>query len=175
MKRFLTAAFVLTVILGAGLSSAAQSVKIGYISSGELISVMPETAKADSNLQQYRQALIENFQDKQQALEAAIEKFNRDSATMSNAVKDVRRGELQKMLTELQGEDSRIGQQLQMRQQELIAPINRKALEAIQAVAKESGYTYILEREAVLVGPPGDDILPLVAKKLNLKLPPRNQ
>src|SRR5690606_12727105 len=116
MKRILTAALVFALFLGAGVSASAQaSGKIGYISSGELISIMPETAKADSNLQQYRTALIENYQDKQQALESAIEKFNRDSTTMSVAVKDVRRGELQKMLGDLQGEESRISQQLQQR------------------------------------------------------------
>ena len=90
---------------------------------------------------------------------------------MSSSVKDVKRGELQKMLTDLQAEDQRIQQQLQQRQQELIAPINRKAYDAIQAVAKESGYTYIFEKGALLVAPPGDDIIPLVAKKLNVKLP----
>ena len=170
MKKFLTAAFITVTALATTSQVNAQS-KIGYISTEELVSIMPETAKADSNLQQYRGALIQNAQDKQTALESAIEKFNKDSATMSSSVKDVKRGELQKMLTDLQAEDQRIQQQLQQRQQELIAPINRKAYDAIQAVAKESGYTYIFEKGALLVAPPGDDIIPLVAKKLNVKLP----
>ena len=170
MKKFLTAAFITVTALATTSQVNAQS-KIGYISTEELVSIMPETAKADSNLQQYRGALIQNAQDKQTALESAIEKFNKDSATMSSSVKDVKRGELQKMLTDLQAEDQRIQQQLQQRQQELIAPINRKAYDAIQAVAKESGYTYIFVKGALLVAPPGDDIIPLVAKKLNVKLP----
>lgn len=75
------------------------------------------------------------------------------------------------MLNDLQAEDQRIQQQLQQRQQELITPINRKAFDAIQSVAKENGYSFILEKGALLVAPPGEDILPLVAKKLNLKIP----
>ncbi|MBE2274606.1 MAG: hypothetical protein IAE62_10120, partial [Flavobacteriales bacterium] len=55
----------------------------------------------------------------QEALETAIAKFNKDSATMSNSVKDVKRGELQKMLQDLQQEDQRIQQQLQQRQIEI--------------------------------------------------------
>lgn len=94
---------------------------------------------------------------------------------MSTAVKDVRRGELQKMLQDLQTEDQRIQQQLQQRQQELITPINRKAFDAIQSVAKENGYSYIFEKGALLVAPPAEDVLPLVAKKLNVKLPPAAQ
>lgn len=177
MKKLLTAAFI-TVFALTGFNQANAQTKIGYISTEELVSIMPETAKADSNLQQYRGALIQNAQDKQSALENAIEKFNKDSVTMSNSVKDVKRGELQKMLSDLQAEDQRIQQQLQQRQQELITPINRKAFDAIQSVAKENGYTYVFEKGAMLVAPPGDDILQLVAKKLNVKLPaaaPRGQ
>jgi outer membrane protein len=42
-------------------------------------------------------------------------------------------------------------------------------LETIKAVGKENAYTYVLDQNAVIVGPPGDDILPLVKKKLNIK------
>lgn len=173
MKKFLTAALITAIAFTASFTATAQS-KIGYVSTEELVSLMPETAKADSNLQQYRTALIENYQDKQNALQTAIDKFNVDSAKMTSSVKDVKRNDLQKMLIDLQGEEQRIQQQLQQRQQELISPINKKAFDAIQAVAKESGYGYIFERGALLVAPPADDVLPLVAKKLGLKLPPRN-
>ena len=170
MKKFLTAAFITVTALMSTNQLNAQ-LKIGYVSTEELVSIMPETAKADSNLQQFRTALIQNAQEKQSSLESAIEKFNKDSATMTISVKDVKRGELQKMLNDLQSEDQRIQQQLQQRQQELIAPINRKAFEAIQAVAKENGYSYIFEKGALLVAPPGEDVLALVAKKLNVKVP----
>jgi outer membrane protein len=170
MKKFLTAAFITVTALVTTSQVNAQT-KIGYISTEELVSIMPETAKADSNLQQYRTALIQNAQEKQSSLESAIEKFNKDSSTMTISVKDVKRGELQKMLNDLQSEDQRIQQQLQQRQQELIAPINKKAFDAIQAVAKENGYSYIFEKGALLVAPPGEDVLALVAKKLNVKVP----
>lgn len=170
MKKFLTAALIAVTTLGLSDSVSAQT-KIGYISTEELVSIMPETAKADSNLKQYQGALIQNAQDKQEALQNAIEKFNKDSVSMSASVKDVKRSELQKMLTDLQGEEQRIQQQLQARQQELITPINKKAFDAIQAVAKENGYGYIFEKGALLVAPPADDVLQLVAKKLNVKIP----
>jgi outer membrane protein len=170
MKKFLTAALITATALVTTSQVNAQN-KIGYISTQELVSIMPETAKADSNLQQYRTALIQNAQEKQSSLESAIEKFNKDSSTMSISVKDVKRGELQKMLNDLQAEDQRIQQQLQQRQQELITPINRKAFDAVQAVAKENGYSYIFEKDALLVAPPGDDVLQLVAKKMNIKVP----
>ena len=50
----------------------------------------------------------------------------------------------------------------------------KKANEAIQATAKENGYGYVFERDVLIVAPPGDDILPLVAKKLGVKVPAAN-
>ncbi len=44
-------------------------------------------------------------------------------------------------------------------------------MNALNEVAKANGYAYVLNKEALLVAPPGDDLLPLVAKKLNIKLP----
>jgi outer membrane protein len=132
---------------------------------------MPETRKADSSLQQLRAALIQNAQDKETRLNADIEKFNKDTSSMSEAIKTVKRQELQKAYQELSGERERIQQQLQQRQQELLAPIQKKANEAVQATAKENGYTHVFEKDVLIVAPSGEDILPLVAKKLNIKLP----
>ena len=169
MKKFFTVT-LFALCLVAATEIQAQS-KIGYISSQELVSVMPETKKADSALQDLRNALVQSATERQNGFYAAMDKFNKDSATYTAAVKTVKRNELMKMGQELSGEEERIQQQLQQRQQELLGPINKKAYEAVQAVAKENGYGYVLEKEALLVAPPGDDILPLVAKKLNIKLP----
>jgi outer membrane protein len=169
MKKSLTAMLFFLCLIACATVDA-QS-KIGYISSQELVSVMPETKKADSLLQDFRNALVQNATDKQNAFYAAVDKFNKDSATMTEAQKSVKRAELTKLGQDLGGEDERIQQQLQQKQQELLAPINKKAFEAVQSVAKESGYTYVFEKEALLVAPPAEDILPLVAKKLNIKLP----
>jgi outer membrane protein len=65
-----------------------------------------------------------------------------------------------------------ISQQLtQNKQDQLLEPIYTKAIEAIQTVAKENGYAYVYTKDALLVAPPADDLLPLVAKKLNLTVP----
>jgi outer membrane protein len=166
MKKLFTAMTLALCLLVAGKAEAQN--KIGYISSQELVSIMPETKKADSSLQELRNALIQSATEKQNAFYAAIEKFNKDSATFTDAQKAVKRADLTKMGQDLGGEEERIQQQLQQRQQDLITPINKKAFDAVQAVAKENGYTYVFEKEALLVAPPGEDIIELVAKKMNI-------
>jgi outer membrane protein len=173
MKHSITVVLMTTVFLSLATWANAQN-KMGYISSQELLALMPETRKADSSLQQLRAALIQNAQDKEAKLNSDIEKFNKDSANYSDVVKDVKRKELQKAYQELTGEEQRIQEQLQQKQQELLQPIQKKANEAIQATAKENGFGYVLERDVLIVAPPGDDILPLVAKKLGIKVPAAN-
>ena len=169
MKQFLTILFISAGIFGFSTTTNAQ--KIGYISADEVIQLMPEAATVQKQLDQYQQSLYQNAQDKQNALNDAIQQFVKDSATLSPSMKEVRRNDLQKQQQELSGESQRIQDEFAQKRQELSAPIQKKLQDAIEAVAKENGYTYIMPKEALIVMPPANDIGPLVIKKLGLKQP----
>jgi len=168
MKNFLTA-FLITGALFMGGQVNAQ--KFGYISADDIIMLMPESATMQTQFHDYQNSLLQNAQDKNTAFNDALAKFNKDSATMSASLKEVKRGELQKQVVELNNQQQIIQQEMQTKQQQLLAPIQKKLQDAINAVAKEQGYTYIFAREALIVVPDKDDIGPLVMKKLNLKAP----
>jgi len=168
MKKAFTLVLLVTVLTTAGIGAHAQT-KFGHIALSDIILAMPETKKADTALQQFRDALYQSAQDKQAAFDDAVAKFYKDSSAMTPAVKEVKRKALQQQVQEMQGEEQRIQQELQKKQEEVSAPIQKKALDAVQAVAKEAGYTYVFVKEALLVAPPSDDIAPLVKKKLGLK------
>jgi outer membrane protein len=54
---------------------------------------------------------------------------------------------------------------------ELFQPIIKKATDAINGVAKEKGYTYVLDSSAgtILFSTESDDLMPAVKTKLGLK------
>jgi outer membrane protein len=168
MKKFLTILFISAGIFG---FSNANAQKIGYISADEIIQLMPEAASVQKDLDQFQQSLYQNAQDKKAAFDEAVQKFYKDSASMSASLKEVKRTELQKQVQDLSGEDQKIQNQFEQKRQELSLPIQKKLQGAIEDVAKENGYTYILPREALIVMPPSSDIGPLVRKKLGLKEP----
>ena len=168
MKKIITLALITAGFFGLSATTKAQG-KIGYISADEVMVLMPESAKADTQLNAYQQALYLTAQERQNTFNDAVAKFYKDSLTMNASLKEVKRTELQNQVTELSGAEQKIQQQMQQKQQELVAPIQKKLLSAIQDVAKENGYTYIFPKEALLVAPPGDDIAALVKKKLGLK------
>ena len=169
MKRFLTILFISVGIFGSSTSTKAQ--KIGYISADEIIQLMPEAAAVQKQLDAYQQSLYQNAQDQQAALNDAVQKFIKDSSTMSPSLKEIKRSDLQKQNQDLSGAQTRIQNEFEQKRQELSVPIQKKLKEAIDAVAKENGYTYVMPTEALIVMPPGDDLGPLVIKKLGLKKP----
>lgn len=172
MKQFLTTLFIAAGIFG---FSTVNAQKIGYINADEIIQLMPEAHAVQTELDQYQQSLYQNLEEKKIAFNEAVQKFYKDSATMSASLKEVKRTDLQKQLQDLGGQEQQIQQQFEMKRQELSLPIQKKLQAAIEEVAKENGYTYIMPREALIVVPSTNDIGPLVKKKLNLKDPVPNK
>ncbi|MDQ6762598.1 MAG: OmpH family outer membrane protein [Bacteroidota bacterium] len=169
MKKFIT--LVLISAGTFGFSNVAHAQKIGYISADEIIQLMPEAAEVQTKLDEYQKSLYQNAQDQQAVLNEAVQKFYKDSTTMSASLKEVKRTELQKQYSDISGMDQKIQNQFEQKRQEFSLPIQKKLQTAIEEVAKENGYTYVLPREALIIMPPSSDIGPLVRKKLGLKEP----
>ncbi len=170
MKRQFVAIVVLFTIglLANALQADAQG-KIGYVSLQELVSAMPEYKKAQLDMQEYQKALVQQGNDYQQAFMADQKKFVEDSIKMTQAVKEVKRKALNELYLKWTNFVNQEAQQMMnQHEQELLAPIQEKAVNTSQAVAKENGYAYILPKEQLIAFPAADDILPLVFKKLNI-------
>ena len=170
MKKLITVVVFGIAILGFTNSAFSQN-KIGYISTEELIGAMPEAETATNQLRDYQSALQQQGADMQAELQEKDSVFQRDSLKMSQSTKDLKRADLIALYQKLSGWNNVMQQKMQEKQQELLVPIRNKAVENIKAVAKENGYTYILDQNSVIAGPPGDDVLALVKKKLNINPP----
>lgn len=169
MKKIVTVLVVVMGLVMAGNSTKAQG-KIGYVSLQELVPSMPEYKKADTAMNDFQTALGQNFDDMRKEFNEQDSVLNsKDTSKYTKAQLELKRKNLGELYQKLQGWQQTAQQMSQQKQQELLAPITKKATEAIQAVAKENGYAYILSKEQLLVSPPADDILPLVKKKLGIK------
>ncbi len=164
MKKLLVAAVMIVSTFGA---SAQQ--KIGYISTDELVGAMPEAEKAEAELKEYQASLAQQGQDMMKELNEKDSLFVRDSAKLSPSMKEIKKNELLSLYQRVQGWNQQAQEMYQQEAQKKIAPIRTKALDAIRAVAKDNGYTYVLDVNSVIVGPPGDDIVSLVKEKLGVK------
>ena len=164
--------FVVAAVLITSFNASAQ--KSGYISLDQVVGLMPEVGKLDTVLQRYQaDSLNPQFS-------YMVSEYNRkdsiangkDSLKTPVVTRRQIRQELEGLAYQIQNWQQIVQNALQGKQSELLEPIYVKAMNALNAVAKEGGYTYVYNKEALLVAPPSDDLLPLVAKKLNIKLPP---
>jgi outer membrane protein len=158
MKKYV-AIIALIGLLGFTNASQAQ-IKVGYINVENVLSLMPEISKFDSILTRYQQdsinpqyaSLIQTYQYKDSVYKDTLE-------------------ELPQLINTIQNWQQIVNQAMEAKQNELLAPLYRKIYDAIRAVAKEKGYTHVMNKETLLVAPDADDMIAAVAAKLKLTLP----
>jgi outer membrane protein len=147
--------------------------KIGYIDVETILYLMPEAAKIDSLVREFQldtvareyNSLVQTYQFK--------DSIYRDSLRVPAAVREQTGKELAELLPTLQNWQQIAQQAVENKQGQLLQPVMRKIQDAISAVAKEKGYTYVLTRESIVVAPDADNMLQAVAKKLNVTVPPQ--
>jgi outer membrane protein len=162
-------------VMALGFFTASAQNKIGYINTDELIGIMPEAEKVDQELREYQESLAIAGQDMVRDFRYKDSVFSADSAKLNASMKEIKRNELIKLYQDAQNWNTKAQEMYQAEAQKKIAPLRDKAMNAVRSVAKESGYSYILDINAVIVGPPGDDVIGLVKKKLGIKdIPPAN-
>lgn len=168
MKKLASIVLVVAGIVAATAVNAQN--KMGYISVQELVQAMPEYRKADTTLAEYQNALNQQYAERVQDFNMRDSLLSsKDTTKFTRAQLEVKRNDLAKTYVELQQWNQRAQQMYQAKEEETMKPILDKARKAIQDVAKENGYAYIFPKEQLLVSPPGDDVIALVKKKLNLK------
>lgn len=138
---------LLFVCLFAALAFTASAQKIGYVNAQEIVALMPDVKEANSNLETYSAQLSKRAEQMYQSLQtkAAALQQKRDNGEISPKQLEVEMANLQQeeqKLMEFQGKSQN---EIAVKQQELLAPILKKVQDAIDAIAKEESYTYILD------------------------------
>lgn len=170
MKKLV--AILAVVVLFAVAGTVQAQVKIGYINVDNVISLMPEINKFDSVLTRYQQdsinpqyaSLIQTYQYKDSIYKDTVK-------PAPAAVKKQLEEELPQLINTIQNWQQIVNQAMEGKQNELLAPLYRKVYDAIRAVAKEKGYTHVVNKDSLLVAPDADDMIAAVAAKLKLSLP----
>ena len=164
-------AFFLTLLISISCMTAATAQKYGHLNFGNLISQMPGTQAADSELEAYNTELTQKGED-------MVNKLRERVAAVEGRAQDLPPIEMEKIRAELTAEREKIlqyEQQMQrdlgQKRQELLGPILEEAREAVNAVAEENGYALVFDTSqfnTVLFAEESVDLMPLVKAKLGL-------
>ncbi len=170
MKKILIA-IVACILAFGGNAMAQKTVKLGHINSNDLMKIMPGRDSAQTVLQAEVTELENTLKSMQAEAEKRYNDYVANQAGWTELIRQTKQREIQDMAARIEEFQKNAQEQLQNREQELLEPIINRAKKAIEDVAKEGGYTYILDAgtAAVLYSQDSDDIMPLVKKKLGLK------
>lgn len=147
--------------------------KFGHFNSGNFIESMPEREAADQTLQAFQKPLLEEIQAKDKAMKEKYAKVRQQVVDGKLSQKEIQlnQAELEKEQTELKNLDAEAQRKIYNKREELFQPILAKVSEALSAVGKENGFTFIFDTSvynAILYTEETEDVAPLVRKKLGL-------
>ncbi len=172
MKKLLVAVIAFAGLMLAGTEKAAAQTKMGYFDLEYVVSLMPGVSKVDTLLAEFEQdSLGAEYDFRLSEFQRNDSTLKADSAKMPARLYQEKRQGMMQQFYILQNWQQYSQQVMQAKQQELMAPYLNKVLEAFQKVVDENKYTYVFKRESLWIAPPGDNLIPPVAKKLGLKLP----
>ncbi|HET8769814.1 MAG TPA: OmpH family outer membrane protein [Gemmatimonadaceae bacterium] len=161
-SRGLLAAAVLLLVAAAPL--AAQQ-KLGYVDSRKILQEMPGRAQAEAALRTHIEALGAREKRMVDSLNAMMNAFERDSATLTQAEKVTRFTALQQYDAQYRDTIEVLQAEAEQRQQEAMAPLFDQIRIALEDIRREEGLSMIFDI--------GAQVNPIVAMDKNLDLSDR--
>jgi outer membrane protein len=129
---------------------------------------MTETKTAKEIIDKLRKDLETESITMQTEFDNKVKDFQEKETTYSESVKQNKINDLQQLQARIEEFKNQAYGEIQKKYGELTAPLLDKAKKAIEAVAKDGGYKYVLDTSAgnILFSEESDDIFVAVLKKL---------
>lgn len=129
--------------------------KVGFADWDYIFSQMPEYKQIEGAVKAHGEQLQAQLKAKGQEYETKLDYYQKNGATMLDAVRKDKESELTQLQQNIQKFQQDAQASMQKKQNDLMEPVFKKVGKAIDDVAKENGYTFIINPQ--LVG--GGDIL----------------
>jgi outer membrane protein len=168
MKQTFKLIALVAVILTLSFSANAQ--KFGHINFQQLIQVMPESIAAQETLKQFAAELEGQYTAMQQELQTKSQEYVAQMEGMTATIRQAKESDLQALQQRIQTFGQGAQQEVQQKEQEILAPIFEKARTALSEVAKEQSLLYVFEVNGLLYhSAESVDMFPLVKTKLGVQ------
>jgi outer membrane protein len=147
-------------------SAQAQEQKIGYADWEYIFSQLPEFKQIDSELKTHGTQLENQLKAKYADYENKVKAYQGMPATTPDAIRADKERELQGLQESIQKFQQDAQTSLQNKQTALMDPVFKKVGKAIEDVAKENGYAFILAPQVMN----GGDVLLYSDEKYNVSV-----
>ncbi len=159
-------------------ASQAQTVtKVGYADANYILSQMPEAKQIDAELKSLEAQLKTQLDAKVKRFQTELADYQKNGQTMIDAVRQNTERELTQQQQNIEKLQQDAQTTIQNKSNQLMTPVYEKIGKAIEAVAKENGYSFILNQQVggldvILYGDEKMDISDLVLKHMGVTIAP---
>lgn len=164
--------FIILVAVVAILPIAAMAQKFGIVDVDQVLPNMPEVVKMNEQLTEASKRYEDEYKKLQEEFDKKYTEFQaltQDNST-PDSIKERRAAELQELDNKAQQFRQTAQQDLERQQQTLLAPIEQKFSDAVNAVGQEGGYTFIFQNGmAAFTGKDVINVTADVKAKLGIK------
>jgi outer membrane protein len=172
MRRTPFAALALVFALVAG-ATEAQTLKIGYINSQEILANAPGAKEAQDAFEMDMKGYTDEAQQLQDELQRMQQQLQQQELTLSPEAKRNRQQQIQQKATEAQTRMQELDQLAAQRRAELIQPVMDKVNAIIETMREEGSYALILDVAAgsIISADPSLDLTQEVIRRLSAQTP----
>jgi len=170
MKKLVSLIVVIIGVLSITPSQAQSKIKLGHIDFATLYSMMPGLDSVKKEFDTYNKSIQDQYAAMQTELENKFADYQSNLNSMSPIIRSTKEAEINDLKDRMDSFETTATQDLQNKEAELTEPIINKAREAVEAVAKENGYSYIFNSTEglLLYAQPSDNIMDMVKAKLKI-------
>ena len=182
MKKILLSVMAAALCFCTSQFAQAQSMKVGFVNTADLLLRMPASDSAQQVLQTYGKEIEDSYMLMVTEYQNKATEFQNSQSQWSDLIKQTKQQELQDMGRRIEEFGQQSQEDLQRKTQELYAPTIASVTKAIEAVAKEQKLTCVFDKgdaslsmmgsglnvPSVFYGEGSMDVTPLVEKKLGL-------
>ena len=165
-------------LIAFGSHAQTATTKVGYADVDFIFSQMPEAKQIDQELKSLQTQLKNQIDAKIQKFQTELADYQKNGQTMIDAVKQNTERELTQQQQNIEKLKEDAQTTIQSKQTGLMTPVYDKVGKSIEAVAKENGFSFILNQQiggldVILYGDEKMDISDLVLKKMGVTVAPK--
>ena len=167
IKRVLLAAFTLLTVSAAS-QAQTKTLKIAHINSAELMEDLPQL----DTIKQKLETISKEYQSMLNAIQKELEDkqtYWESDPNPDETIQAIRQKQYQDLVTRYQTVQQEAQQAMQNKEATLMKPLIERLKKIIEEVAKEKGYTYVLdssEGSGLIYGDPAHDLIEAVKERL---------
>ena len=145
MRTLINIIFGVGLISFAGTTFSQSPLKVGHVDINEIMASLPEKDSAQVRLDKERKEIESTYEEMQVIYNKMVDDYQKGQNTLSDLVKKAKESEILDKQKRLQEFEQNASKTLQQRNFDLVQPIYNKIIKAIEKVATENGFNYILD------------------------------